>query len=162
MKKISDKLYSSLNNRQRFVACWEAIARGDDIELNRLVESTPRFSYSAADNALRDSWNGILAVSLALEVDMRGFALTWQMAHQAGETEIAESSLRKLKTVDAWWNDTLRKMGLSAKAIKKARPDSHPLVEFLLGCAKELPPASNAKLNDYLETARQLIPVLED
>jgi len=162
MKKISDKLYSSLNNRQRFVACWEAIARGDDIELNRLVESTPRFSYSAADTVLRDSWDGILAVSLALEVDMRGFALTWQMANQAGEMEIANSSLRKLKTVDTWWNDTLRKMGLSTKTIKKARPDSHPLVEVLLGCTKNLPPVSNADLNDYLEKARQLIPLLED
>lgn len=82
------------------------------------------------------------------------------MAHQAGETEIAEFALRKLKTLDGWWNDTLRSMGLSAKAIKKARPDSHPLIKVLLDCAKELPPLSNADLDDYLENTRQLIPLL--
>ena len=153
-------LYSSLNNRQRFVACWEAIARGDDVELDRLIESTPRFSYSAADTALRDSWDGILAVGLALEVDMRGFALTWLLAHQAGETKTAEFSLRKLKTVDEWWNDRLRKMGLSTKAIKRARPNSHPLVEVLLGYAKELPPVTDGEMDDYFDTARQLIPLL--
>jgi hypothetical protein len=132
MKTLPDKYYKNLTSRQRFVATWEAIGRDDEVEKNRLMDTAPSFSYSAADHVIRDSWDSVIAVSLAIEADIRGYALTAQMAHQAGLTKITIAALKKMKKLDAAWVGLLKEMGLSDVAIRAARPDPHPLVEHCL------------------------------
>ncbi len=160
MKKLHDKYYSNLNSRQRFVATWEAIGRSDDAELKRLQDTAPRFRCSGPDSSIKQSINGIIIAGLSVEVDMRGYALTFQMALRAGETDIAISSLKSMKTMDQMWCSLLKEIGLSDVAVKAVRPEHHPLVVHLLEVLKNYKPGPNQNLDDCFTKIRQMLPIL--
>ena len=160
MKQLPDKYYSNLTSRQRFVATWEAIGRGDDAEAKRLRDTAPNFKYSSADHVIRRSWDAVITISLGVEADIRGYALTAQVAHQAGLTEVAVESLKKMKKLDAAWKDLLKEIGLSEAAIREARPEPHALVEHLLKIVENCEPEPDETLDDYFTKIRQMLPIL--
>ena len=162
MKKISDKHYNNLTSHQRFIATWEAIGRGDEAERNRLQDTAPIFTYSSADHVIRHSWGAVIAISLGVEADIRGYALTAQMAYQAGLTEAAIGSLKEMKKLDVAWVGLLREVGLSDAAIRTARPDPHPLVEHLFEIVENYQPEKDAAVDEYIAAARELMPLLRE
>ncbi len=160
MKKLPDKHYRNLTSRQRFIATWEAIGRGDDAEAKRLQDTAPNFTYSSADHVIRHSWDAVLAIGLAVESDIRGHALTAQMAHQEGLTETENGSLMKMKKLDDGWKNILKEIGLSEGAIRAARPEPHPLVEHLFKIVQDYEPEPDKNIDDCFTKIRQILPVL--
>lgn len=162
MKNLPDKYYKNLTSRQRFIATWEAIGRDDEVEKKRLMDTTPSFSYSAADHVIRDSWDSVIAVSLGVEADIRGYALECIMELRSGETDLAISSMEKIKTLDASWNSLLQEIGLSHDAIRAARPQPHPFVEHLLSIVQNYEPENDPGVDDYFGEVRRMIPLLQE
>ena len=161
MKQLPDKHYMNLTSRQRFVGTWEAIGRGDEAERRRLEDTAPEFRYRSADHMLRYSWDAVIKISLAVEVDIRGYALTSHMAHQAGFTDISIEALKKMKKLDTAWVSLLREIGLSDVAIRATRPDPHPLVKHLFESVEKYQPEMDAGVDEYIKTAREMIPLLK-
>jgi NAD-dependent oxidoreductase involved in siderophore biosynthesis len=160
MKKIAEKLYGNLSSRERFVAAWEAIGRGDENEAQKLQDTAPRHQFTGPDSVIRKSWTAIIAISLGIEADISGCVLTFQLAHHAGQTETAIASLKKMKKIDAMWRELLKEIGFSEAAIKAVRPKKHPLVEHLLTILKNHTPEPDDSLDAYFQEIRQMIPIL--
>jgi hypothetical protein len=159
MKKINENLLEHLTPRQRLCLAFEARARGDEAEFSRLGDTCPRKTYSGPDLAFRGSWDAITGASLATECDLRGFALSWLMAVRAREMETAHEILAKMESVNHAWETILKEAGLSDKAIEAARPETHFVVESLLGMVGEgEPDPSTEKMFDQL---REQIPILK-
>ena len=162
MKKMHDKYYSELTSQKRFIATWEAIGRGDEAEKQRLQDTAPIFTYSSADHVIRHSWGAVIAISLGVEADIRGYALTAQMAHQADFPDTAIEALKQMKKLDAAWVGLLKEIGLSDAAIRAARPDPHPLVEHLFKIVENYQPEKDAAVDEYIAVARELMPLLQE
>ena len=64
------KLYDRLTPEERFKLDVEAMARGDDEESRRLVDSCPRRAYNMTDWAFSGRWHTLTEMTLALCVDL--------------------------------------------------------------------------------------------
>jgi len=160
MKKFNHNLLEHLTAKQRISLSFEAQAREDEAEFQRLADTCPRKSYTGPDLAFRKSWDAIVSLSLATECDLRGHALSWLMAMRAREYEMAQQILEKMQSVESAWVNLLREAGLSDQAIQAARPEKHFAVLNLLGLAQDEaePDPETLKVFDQM---RGQIPVLE-
>jgi hypothetical protein len=68
-KKGLGKLYDRLTPEERFSLDVEAMARGDEEESRRLVDTCPRHNYRMTDFAFSGRWQTIYEMVLALCVD---------------------------------------------------------------------------------------------
>jgi hypothetical protein len=64
------KLYDRLTPEERFALDVEAMARGDEEESRRLVDTCPRLGYTMTDLAFSGRWQTTLEMVLALCVDL--------------------------------------------------------------------------------------------
>jgi hypothetical protein len=64
------KLYDRLTPEERFALDVEAMARGDEEESRRLVDTCPRLGYTMADLAFSGRWLTTFEMVLALAVDL--------------------------------------------------------------------------------------------
>lgn len=69
---MKDHLYQKLSLQSRTLALFEAIARKDEPEIQRLIDTAPRQTISAPAREFRDQVDDILISELAHECDMRG------------------------------------------------------------------------------------------
>jgi hypothetical protein len=66
-----DKLYDRLTPVERFKLDIEAMARGDEEESRRLVETCPRRSYVMNDLGFAGRWDGAIQMTLVTLLDLR-------------------------------------------------------------------------------------------
>jgi hypothetical protein len=69
-KKGLEKLYDRLTPHERFKLDVEAMARGDEEESRRLMETCSRKSYTMTDVAFTDRWRTSEGITLALCIDL--------------------------------------------------------------------------------------------
>lgn len=163
MKKIKTKLLENLTPKQRLILAWEAKGREDEAEFSRLQDTCPRKSYTGPELTFRHSWDCIVSMSLAVEADLRGYALSWIMAIRAKEIALAEKFLSKILATEKRWTDLLHEIGLSEAAIKAARPEQHHMVETLLNLHKsDIDPEELEAQDKIFKEVRKNIPVLNN
>jgi len=160
MKKFNHNLLEHLTAKQRISLSFEAQAREDEAEFQRLADTCPRKIYSGPDLAFHKSWDAIISLSIATECDLRGYALSWLIAVRAKDYETARQILEKMQAVNLAWVNLLREVGLSDKAIQAARPEQHYTVKHLLGLIQEEAEPDPEMLKVF-EQMRGQIPVLE-
>ena len=130
--RFKNDLLKHLKPLQRLLLLYEAQADEDQAEFKRLLDTTPIFNYSGHDHKVRNTWDAITGLSLAIECDLRGLALYWFQAIRSGDVDSAREIIAKMHSTNKAYTDLLRDMGLSGKAIRAARPEMHFSVKNLL------------------------------
>lgn len=130
--RFNNDLLKNLTPQQRLLLLYEAMQSEDEAEISRLVDTTPRYTFKGIDRRFRDLHDSITGLSLAIETDLRGYALSWFLAIRSGQVEVAHSIIDKMSAINTAYLNLLREIGLSGRAIRAARPEMHDTVKSLL------------------------------
>ena len=145
--KIRGTVYETLSSRQRIIAALDAIARDDTAEIDRLKSTCPIKSYRQRDANFSDTIEALFRAGLAVELDLRGEALSWLAC---GRDKVV---LQNMAAIEAAWLALLADMGVTSPTA--AAPPRHPLVVALLKIAPE--PESEKMAENYA-VLRAIIP----
>lgn len=133
MKAIPDSVYEALTTHQRVRAAVSAEARGDDAEVERLKRTCGRETYSITDPAYSDTMQGLMSLSLAIETDLRGLALSMlQAAKQPQADDYLDLILEEAASVAAAWGRLMAEWGIDPREMEKAGAPRHPCTGALL------------------------------
>lgn len=146
MKKIAAKVYEDLTPQQRIVACIEAEARSDETERQRLISSCPKFTYVSTDVRFSETMEELLALAMAVEADLRGFALAFFVGIRS-DPKTAIQQLQQFADLRAAWNSVISEMGIDPEAMKKAGPPESQVFELI----EDIIPKPNKKQSKILE-----------
>jgi hypothetical protein len=78
--------YEALTLHERFVLTIEAMARGDEVECNRLEDTCPRFTYRAEDAEFRDRMRRAYGIASRVCLNMRAGLARIRMAQAFQDT----------------------------------------------------------------------------
>ena len=169
MKGIKPIVYESLTPAQRVIASIEALARGDEEEKRRLVTSCPKKTYTMTDAAYSDKMEALLDMAMAVELDMRGCALTFFMLlylednldHDKHEKlsalmEKVPPQIQEIVSIKQAWHNFLEDEGIDPATMDSAY---QPLRHFALEWITAL--ADNMDLKPDPETVRKCKDVLK-
>jgi len=130
--KINPALYETLSPRQRIIATIEAEARGDQAEVQRLVKTCPRKTYSQADAAYTDTMNALQSLCMMIQIELLQHALGFWCAVQQDHAASAVL-LQRMADIQAAWAEVIKPMGLDPSYVEKAfLPPSTPILEIFL------------------------------
>ena len=81
---IKPTIYENLNPRERLVAGIEALARKDEDEWNKLVDTCPKLTYQQEDLAFFGTFRRLTseAISLELLLTQQIFTALFLLSHQ--------------------------------------------------------------------------------
>ncbi|OSQ44938.1 hypothetical protein [Marivita geojedonensis] len=130
MKKISQKVYATLTPTQRVAAYVEALARGDEDEVQRLRSSCPRVEYRRIDPRFTIRLDTLFALAMATEADLKESALGFFVAMRLDPTK-ARDYLQQFANTRHAWQTILSTFGVDAKAMQSVGPPSSPFFEFI-------------------------------
>lgn len=141
MKTIPDSVYSSLTPAQRMAATISAIARGDESERERLKRTCEKHAYLITDPEYTNRMEKIMDVAMAIECEMRGYAIEFFAASREEDADAQEAAIVKAQSVHVAWKEILIECGIDAGEMEKAGPPRHPFVTALLtlGLKEDLP-----------------------
>lgn len=143
---IKPVIYEQLSPDQRVIATIEAEARGDDIEVERLVKTCPKHTYTMTDPAYTSKIVHIIALSLAVECDIRGYVAGALMSLIIDDDKNMTALLQNIRDICTAWDQTLQEAGISAGSMKKLAPPCFPYQLFF---DPLLPPPNAAQVKFY-------------
>ena len=152
---IKPAVYESLTPRQRVIATIEAEARGDDDEVNRLVKTCPKKTYSQADAAYTDTMIKLWALSAAIECDIRGNIIGFLVSVLMERESTVDIFLQRIANTQAAWDEMLNGIGIDPDSMSKAGIPPHPIFEII---AEHIPSADVESANLYVETLLSCLP----
>ncbi|HEX2752345.1 MAG TPA: hypothetical protein VHP34_04425, partial [Alphaproteobacteria bacterium] len=82
---IKPSIYENLTHNQRIIATVEALARGDEAEKQRLIETCPKGIYKRSESGYADRMEALEILALLVESAMCDAALNL-MAHMHVES----------------------------------------------------------------------------
>jgi hypothetical protein len=149
MRQVKDKIYEDLTPHERVIATLEAEARDDAAEVRRLVATCPKRTYRGTDERYAETMRAITTLSIALECELRGYALAAAVASwQKHGTRFP--FLRKMLTLQAAWKQAFAAKGLDfALAEAYAAPIRDPFVAFFLDMAEKIHTISGQDARDH-------------
>ena len=124
-------LYDSLTPMQRVIATIEAEARDDTTEVERLVKSCPKKTYSMNDSAYTDRLSYLMTMALAIECHIRGETIGFWIALNRDRSDYAQQFLQNIANFQAAWHQTLNDYGIDPETMAKAGAPQHGAFEFL-------------------------------
>lgn len=130
MKNIPATVYEQLTPKQRVVAYVEALARADDAEQRRLVNSCPRRAYGQMDRRFTDAMETLMDMAMAVEADLKECALRFFVLFRVDPKE-SVGFLQDFANIRAAWKMTLTAMGIDEEAMLLAGPPSSPVFELI-------------------------------
>lgn len=149
MRGIKPIIYENLTPRQRVIATIEAEARGDSGEVKRLVATCPRKTYTQPDAAYTDMMQHLIAMSIAIEADIRGCVIGALVAVITEHDNAFEVFLQKIANVRAAWHETLEAQGIAPDIMRKfAAPLEHVEIKFMEDMIPEAEPKAVAAIRD--------------
>ncbi len=152
MKDIKPIVYESLTPRQRVIATIEAEARGDEVEAKRLVATCPRKTYTQADAAYTDMMIHLVAMSVAIESDIRGYLIGTLLAVIMEHDDTLQVFLQKIANVRAAWRETLEVQGIDPDVMRKfTAPLEHEGIKFFEDMLPEAEPEDVAKEKEGMQ-----------
>jgi len=77
MRTIKETVYKNMSVEQRVIASIEAIARGDEDEKLRLLQTCPKFHYTMTDHRYSAKLLALRDIAYAVEHDIRGRILAF-------------------------------------------------------------------------------------
>jgi hypothetical protein len=128
---LKPNLYDTLTPVQRVIATIEAEARNDAAEVDRLVTSCPKKTYTMNDNAYTDKLNHLMIMGLAIECDIRGQTIGFWIAMDRDRDDCAQRFLQNIADIQAAWGQTLNDLGIDPGTMAKAGPPRHGAIELL-------------------------------
>lgn len=129
--KIKPTIYENLTPRQRIIAVIEAQARKDDNEIQTLINTCPKKTYTWGDAEYSHTMQKLLIMTLLIESDMRGYALG-VMACLMKDHDATEMFLQKMSDTQAAWEGTLKNMGINPETMQRANIGlENPMVNVL-------------------------------
>lgn len=148
---IKSSIYENLTHTQRIIATVEALARRDEAERQRLIETCPKSVYKRSESEYADRMEAIEILALLVECDMRGAALNL-MAHlyveSCSEASASPSFYRAIQEkseniqdilcVYKAWHEVLREEGIHPTTAEKAFGKSrHGIIKRVLNIAED-------------------------
>lgn len=149
MRKIAPSVYENLTPRQRIVAAVEAEARNDEDEIQRLITSCPKVKYVSTDARFSGPMEKIFGLAVAVETDLRGFALAFFVGIRV-DPKNAIQSLQPFSDLRTAWNSVISEMGIDPAAMKKAGPPASPILELIEDIIPKPNKAKSKKLADEM------------
>ena len=132
MSNIKHMVYESLTPRQRIIASIEALARGDEEEKSRLVESCPKKNYRQNDAEFADKMGALMTLMLAVECDLRGSVLGFFLALRT-EPKSVHEILQNIADIQAAWEEFISSLGIDPETMAKAAPPFGAFLELIDG-----------------------------
>ena len=129
MKKIALSVYENLSSNQRVIACIEALARGDEKEMDILLSSCPKLIYSQPDAQFLEVMENLMGLAMAVEADLKEFLLRYFVSIRC-EIGTSCKHLQDFADCREAWNMTLDVMGIDKRAMALAGPPTSPVFEF--------------------------------
>ena len=149
---LKPAIYESLSAPQRVIATIEALARGDREEEQRLTESCPFKTYRQRDAAFSDTMDSLIAMSIAVELDLTACALSFLALARHPEEQLEH--LQKMANIQGGWLAVLDELGTRPDAMLGSGPPRHCIVTYLLTVIPECDPDPT---KDFTETFRKYI-----
>lgn len=153
---IKPLVYETLTPEQRLVAAMEASSRDDQDELRRLFKTCPRKIYEQADAAFLDKWDRVVAITLAIELDIAQAALRACMFYFTEASSNQQKGRRTgfdakvamqcfgamneaidLAVIEEAASRRFERMGIPRETWQKFRPSRNLVVEFWRDLAPE-------------------------
>ncbi len=131
MKALNANLYATLTPSQRVIATIEAEARDDQEEVQRLVRTCPKKTYSMNDAAYTDTLQSLISATVAVECDLLSAALTCVLAIKR-DANLFNRCAQHMADIHAAWRETLADYGINPDSLAKAAPIRHPILDYLL------------------------------
>ncbi len=152
MKALNPNLYATLTPRQRVIATLEAEARGDEQEVERLIKTCPKKTYTMNDAAYTDTMAGLASAILAVECDLLSTALICTLTVKRN-FDIFDRYAQRLADVQAAWRETLEENGINPDTMAKVAPIRHPLLAYLL---EKAPPPDPEAVKEQKKLTRNV------
>ncbi len=172
---IKPAIYENLTAHERVIASIEALARGDEEEKKRLVKTCPKKTYTMSDGAYSDKMKALFDIAMAVECDMRGYALKFLLVQwldnnlKGDKEEIISKIINKTPlpiseaiSIRQAWHEVLRDEGIDPVMMEKSfNTVKHFAVELIENIADHMglePNPDNVKmykdvLKEYLGKA---------
>ena len=154
---IKPTIYENLNPRERLVAGIEALARKDEDEWNKLVDTCPKLTYQQEDLAFFGTFRRLTseAISLELLLTQQIFTALFLLSHQQYTPAIR--NLQGASNLLAAWNEHLEEFGITPESmhatVKGLRDPCVAL--FIDERLDRLPPPEPEKVREYKEMWRR-------
>ncbi|PCI52973.1 MAG: hypothetical protein COB36_14030 [Alphaproteobacteria bacterium] len=141
---IKSTIYENLKPEQRLVASIEALARHDDVEHEKLVQSCPQKTYKGADYSYSGTLQGLVSMSLSVEYDIMREALSMVAVMSARSDyvdEVVEGCMQAISNIRTAWSEALKEIGIDVESMDKlSQGVRHPIIDKILN--EELPEAN--------------------
>ncbi len=150
---IKNSVYESLTPRQRVIATIEAEARGDEQEAQRLLATCPKKTYTQADSAYTDMMLHLVAMSIAIETDVRGNVIGALIAVIMEHDDALQVFLQNIANIRAAWHETLEAQGIAPDVMRKfSAPLEHEGIKFVEGMLPEAQPEAVAVIREGIRS----------
>ena len=150
--QIKHAVYENLTIQQRIIASVEALARGDEVEKQRLIKSCPKKTYQMNDTAYGEKMETLHDIAMAVECDMRGNAINFFMLYYF-EDKLSEDrqtklfqlmgtspdNAREILSIRQAWHDLLKDEGIDPTTMEKVNEDvRHHAVKWMIFFAEDI------------------------
>jgi len=153
---IKPIVYENLTPHQRVVAAFEAMARGDKEEEDRLRETCPFNDYQMRDTAFSSTMESLAACAVEIESFLKGQALSKASLELMGSDGVGdEFLLQSMVDLQTAWVAVLAEMGISDKTMRAAMPIRHYTVDCLLADA---PPPNAEAVGKFVAEIKEQVP----
>lgn len=115
--KLKDTLYDSLTPRQRIIASFEAKARGDDQEVEKLIKTCPKKTYQMTDPDYSDEMTRLTITTLMYECQIRKYMVMALANIHHGNSDKVDKIAHEIGTLHNLWSDYLSDYGVDIDMI---------------------------------------------
>jgi len=130
MKNIARNVYMKMKPDQRVIACVEALARKDEKEFRRLVDSCPMVTCHQTDPRFSKKIDTLMDLALAVQCELKESALRYFVALRV-DARFAEQHLQAFANTRFAWQRILEAMGLTEQLMRLAGPPRSPILELI-------------------------------
>jgi hypothetical protein len=129
---IKPGTYKALTPRERSVAYFEALARRDFTEADRLHDSCPRKTYTQPDLSFTSLTQGMTDAIVLHELELRGAALYLPFPAREEWHKSLVPILQMVAYREAAFSKVAREQSLDYATMKAAIRIRHPVVDLML------------------------------
>jgi len=137
-------------------ATISAIARGDDVERDKLGRTCPKIAYRIPDPEYSDKLVRLQDLALGIECELRGCAIDFQFSDDDPDEQ--DAAIGMAQSIAVAWEKYLLECGIDPEEMDKASPKRHGGVTALLtmGLYDEIPEVVEAviqQIRDAMDAA---------
>lgn len=127
--KINTTIYETLTPLQRIISMIDAMGRDDQPEIKKLRETCEKKHYTMNTSEFTDVLDRLFHVSMALEIDLRGFVITIM---STDEEKLKDIYIKKIINYNEAWLRVLKNMGIDKDSMLDTISFRHYSIEHYL------------------------------